>query len=244
MKKYLFLNAEDRRPAEESDYRYKKSKPVTAMKAKRDEEGFFIPWAMFRPIGEKGLLCELFGANPLRRAADLRMNRDLLMKEAYEHEVELLMCHIRASEIWMQQEFCKEEQAMELYQKSKIQNMPKLTPDGKRKVLLDALTWKYDCVQQYKRSVFSLQRRSLQVKRARIWGMRTESTLSSSSSRKQMNCRKQTAVCWIFYMRQRGTRSMFSSTELLRRRCRHPGMTGWEALKNEQSKKCCKSCRQ
>ena len=64
MKKYLFLNAEDRRPAEESDYRYKKSKPVTAMKAKRDEEGFFIPWAMFRPIGEKGLLCELFGANP------------------------------------------------------------------------------------------------------------------------------------------------------------------------------------
>ena len=134
MKKYLFLNAEDRRPAEESDYRYKKSKPVTAMKAKRDEEGFFIPWAMFRPIGEKGLLCELFGANPLRRAADLRMNR--------------------ASELWMQQEFCKEEQAMELYQKSKIQNMPKLTPDGKRKVLLDALTWKYDCVQQYKKICF------------------------------------------------------------------------------------------
>lgn len=154
MKKYLFLNAEDRRPAEESDYRYKKSKPVTAMKAKRDEEGFFIPWAMFRPIGEKGLLCELFGANPLRRAADLRMNRDLLMKEAYEHEVELLMCHIRASELWMQQEFCKEEQAMERYQKSKIQNMPKLTPDGKRKVLLDALTWKYDCVQQYKKICF------------------------------------------------------------------------------------------
>ena len=82
------------------------------------------------------------------------MNRDLLMKEAYEHEVELLMCHIRASELWMQQEFCKEEQAMELYQKSKIQNMPKLTPDGKRKVLLDALTWKYDCVQQYKKICF------------------------------------------------------------------------------------------
>lgn len=154
MKKYLFLNAEDRRPAEESDYRYKKSKPVTAMKVKRDEEGFFIPWAMFRPIGGKGLLCELFGANPIRRAADLRMNRDLLMKEAYEHEVELLMCHIRASELWMQQEFCKEEQAMELYQKSKIQNMPKLTPDGKQKILLDALTWKYDCVQQYKKICF------------------------------------------------------------------------------------------
>lgn len=48
----------------------------------------------------------------------------------------------------------REEQAMELYQKSKIQNMPKLTPDGKRKVLLDALTWKYDCVQQYKKICF------------------------------------------------------------------------------------------
>ena len=154
MKKYLFLNAEARRPAEESDYRYKKSKPVTAMKTKRDEEGFFTPWAMFRPIGEKGLLCELFGTSPIRRAADLRMNRDLLMKEAYEHEVELLMCHIRASEIWMQQKFCKEEQVMELYQKSKIQNMPDLTPDGKRKILLDAVTWKYDCVQQYKKICF------------------------------------------------------------------------------------------
>ena len=44
--------------------------------------------------------------------------------------------------------------SLELYQKSKIQNMPKLTPDGKRKVLLDALTWKYDCVQQYKKICF------------------------------------------------------------------------------------------
>lgn len=223
MKKYLFLNAEDRRPAEENDYRYKKSKQVTAMKAKRDEEGFFIPWAMFRPIGEKGLLCELFGANPIRRAADLRMNRDLLMKEAYEHEVELLMCHIRASELWMQQEFCKEEQAMELYQKSKIQNMPKLTPGPEN----ERSCWMHShgnttVSSSTKRSVFSLQRRSLQGKRARIWGMRTGSTLSNSSSRKQMNCRKQTAVCWIFYMRLRGTRSMFSSTELLRRRVPAP----------------------
>ena len=32
MKKYLFLSAEDRRPVEESGYRYKKSKPVTAVK--------------------------------------------------------------------------------------------------------------------------------------------------------------------------------------------------------------------
>ena len=32
--------------------------------------------------------------------------------------------------------------------------MSKLTPDGKRKILLDALTWKYDCVQQYKKICF------------------------------------------------------------------------------------------
>ena len=114
MKKYLFLGAEDRRPVEESGYRYKKSKPVTAVKTKRDEDGFFIPWAIFRPLGEKGLFCELFGASPVRRAADLRMNRDLLLKEAYEHEVELLMCRIRMSEFQMQQAFCKEEQALEL----------------------------------------------------------------------------------------------------------------------------------
>lgn len=109
MKKYLFLNAEDRRPAEESDYRYKKSKPVAAVKTKRDEEGFFIPWAMFRPIGEKGLLCELFGTSPIRRAADLRMNRDLLMKEAYEHEVELLMFTERQNDDYPYKELASQE---------------------------------------------------------------------------------------------------------------------------------------
>lgn len=154
MKKYLFLSAEDRRPVEESGYRYNKSKPVTAVKTKRDEDGFFIPWAIFRPLGEKGLFCELFRASPVRRAADLRMNRDLLLKEAYEHEVELLMCRIRMSEFQMQQAFCKEEQALELYQRSKLQNMPKITPEYKRKILLDAVTWKYDCVQQYKKICF------------------------------------------------------------------------------------------
>ena len=154
MKKYLFLNAEDRRPVGESGYRYKKSKTVTAVKTKRDEDGFFIPWAMFRSLGEKGLFCELFGASPVRRAADLRMNRDLLLKEAYEHKVELLMCRIRMSELQMQQAFCKEEQALELYQQSKLQNMPQITPEHKRKILLDAVTWKYDCVQQYKKICF------------------------------------------------------------------------------------------
>lgn len=82
------------------------------------------------------------------------MNRDLLLKEAYEHEVELLMCQIRMNELQMRQEFCKEEQVLELYQQSKLQNMPQITPDHKRKILLDAVTWKYDCVQQYKKICF------------------------------------------------------------------------------------------
>ena len=131
MKKYLFLNAEDRRPVVESSYRYKKSKPVTAVKTKRDEDGFFIPWVMFRPLGEKGLLCELFGANPSRKMADVLINRDLLMKEAYEHEVELLMCRIRREEIRMLRRFCAEDQILELYQQSKIQDMPTITPEHK-----------------------------------------------------------------------------------------------------------------
>ena len=32
--------------------------------------------------------------------------------------------------------------------------MPKITPEHKRKILLDAVTWKYDCVQQYKKICF------------------------------------------------------------------------------------------
>lgn len=78
------------------------------------------------------------------------LQRDL----SYEHEVELLMCQIRMNELQMRQEFCKEEQALELYQQSKLQNMPQITPDHKRKILLDAVTWKYDCVQQYKKICF------------------------------------------------------------------------------------------
>ena len=159
---YKFLNAKDRaaerkRSSSVMDtdrYHYKTAPHVQTGKRKRDSDGFFTPYAMFRPYSGTGLLCAIFGETPARKTSDLRVTQDMLAKEAYEHEVELLMCHIRASEIWMQQEFCKEEQAMELYQKSKIQNMPKLTPDGKRKILLDALTWKYDCVQQYKKICF------------------------------------------------------------------------------------------
>lgn len=217
MKKYLFLNAEDRRPVQESGYRYKKSKPVTAVKTKRDEDGFFIPWAMFRPLGEKGLLCELFGATPSRKMTDILMNRDLLMKEAYEHEVELLMCRIRREEIRVQRRFCAEDQVLELYQQSKIQEMPTITPEHKRKVRLDAVKWKYDCIQQYKKSCFQFA----EAVAYREWHDRfqnlNQNILLSSSSRKQMNCRRQTESCWIVCMRQRGARFLYSSMVMSRK---------------------------
>ena len=154
MEKKLFLSEEDRQPSSDSCYHYIKSTPVTAVKPKRDEDGFFIPWAMFRPLREKGLLCNILGENPVNRAADLCMNRDLLLKEVYEHEVECMLCRIRLTELHMQQVICKEDRAMELYQQGKLQHEPKITPDEKRKMVMDAVTWKYDCVQQYKKVCF------------------------------------------------------------------------------------------
>ena len=64
------------------------------------------------------------------------------------------MCRIRKEEIRVQRRFCAEDQVLELYQQSKIQEMPTITPEHKRKARLDAVTWKYDCIQQYKKSCF------------------------------------------------------------------------------------------
>ena len=96
MDKTLFLKEADRMSASErntvlspdtasstKEYVYKKAAPVTVTKSKRDEAGFIVPYAMFRPIREPSLLCELLGDNPVRRCADLKMNLDFLMKEAY-----------------------------------------------------------------------------------------------------------------------------------------------------------------
>ena len=80
MNKNLFLSQEDRH-SEESPLIYKWAKPVTALKAKRDADGFIAPWAMFRPLGDKGLFSAMLGESAVRRAADLRLNRDLLLKE-------------------------------------------------------------------------------------------------------------------------------------------------------------------
>lgn len=153
MNKNLFLSQEDRH-SEESPLIYKWAKPVTALKAKRDADGFIAPWAMFRPLGDKGLFSAMLGESAVRRAADLRLNRDLLLKEIYEHEIEQLMCRVRLSEIETQQKFVKEDRAMELYQQGRSQHQPKITSETTQKVWLDAITWKYDFIQQYKKRCF------------------------------------------------------------------------------------------
>lgn len=153
MDKILFLKEADRMAASETnagtrEYVYKKAAPVTGTKPKRDEVGFFVPYAMFRPIQVPGLLCELLGDNPVRRCADLKMNLDFLMKEAYEHTIEQMMCSTRLNEIRCQIHMCKEDRAMEHYtrmtEKGVSVDAPKVTTQEQRKAILNAVTWKYD----------------------------------------------------------------------------------------------------
>lgn len=163
MDKILFLKEVDRMAASETnagtrEYVYKKAAPVTGTKPKRDEVGFFVPYAMFRPIQVPGLLCELLGDNPVRRCADLKMNLDFLMKEAYEHTIEQMMCSTRLNEIRCQIHMCKEDRAMEHYtrmtEKGVSVDAPKVTTQEQRKAILNAVTWKYDWIQQNKKRCF------------------------------------------------------------------------------------------
>ena len=156
MDKILFLKEADRMAASERDtvlspdtasstkeYVYKKAAPVTGTKPKRDEAGFIVPYAMFRPIREPGLLCELLGNNPVRRCADLKMNLDFLMKEAYEHTIEQMMCSARLIELRCQMHMCKEDRAMEHYarmtEKGVAVDAPKVTTQEQRKAILNAV---------------------------------------------------------------------------------------------------------
>lgn len=161
MEKILFLNEKDRnadRDLKHSGYRYKTAKPVTGLKPKRDEVGFTIPYAMFRPIREPGLLCELLGDNPVRRTADLKMNFDFLVKDLYENEVSRLMYVVRLEELRCRLIFSSEDRAWERYnrlrEKGQQATMPKVTSDESRMTLLDAITWKYDWIQQNKKQCF------------------------------------------------------------------------------------------
>lgn len=80
---YKFLNAKDRaaerkRSSSVMDtdrYHYKTAPHVQTGKRKRDSDGFFTPYAMFRPYSGTGLLCAIFGETPARKTSDLRVTR-------------------------------------------------------------------------------------------------------------------------------------------------------------------------
>ena len=163
MDKILFLRAADReRSKRRAQYRYKTTEHVQNRKPKRDENGFFIPVAMFRPYNGRGLLCEVLGTTPARRMADLRVHQDYLMKEAYEHEIEMLMCQMRLHEFAFHRHFCAEDRAEERYtRKMEVSEKadaeveaPELTAPDTRQVILNAVTWRYDWIQRYKKPCF------------------------------------------------------------------------------------------
>ena len=161
MNKPLFLRAADREQTKRrAQYRYKTTEHVQNRKHKRDEDGFFIPFAMFRPYSGSGLLCEVLGTTPARRMADLRVQQDYLMLEAYEHEIEMLMCQMRLHEFAFHRRFCTEDRAEERYTRKMdgIANAdakaPEMTAPDTRQVILNAVTWRYDWVQRYKKPCF------------------------------------------------------------------------------------------
>lgn len=146
---YKFLNAKDRaaerkRSSSVMDtdrYHYKTATHVQTGKRKRDSDGFFTPYAMFRPYSGTGLLCAIFGETPARKTSDLRVTQDMLAKEAYEHEIELLMCQAKAYELQFHKRFCAEDRAEECYAKAvaagKHPDAPKLTAEDTRQTILD-----------------------------------------------------------------------------------------------------------
>lgn len=161
MKKPLFLRAADReRSKRRAQYRYKTTEHVQNRKHKRDVDGFFIPFAMFRPYNSSGLLCEVLGTTPARRMADLRVLQDYLMKEAYEHEIEMPMCQMRLHEFAFHRHFCAEDRAEERYARkmdgaeNADAEAPEMTAPDTRQVILNAVTWRYDWIQRYKKPCF------------------------------------------------------------------------------------------
>lgn len=163
MNKPLFLRAADREQTKRrTQYRYKTTEHVQNCKHKRDMDGFFIPFTMFRPYNGSGLLCEVLGMTPARRMADLRVLQDYLMKEAYEHEIEILMCQMRLHEFAFHRRFCAEDRAEERYtrimgagDKSGAEmTAPEMTAPDTRQVILNAVTWRYDWIQRYKKPCF------------------------------------------------------------------------------------------
>ena len=86
---YKFLNAKDRASERKNShgildtdrYHYMTAPHVQTSKRKRDRDGFFTPYAMFRPYSGTGLLCAIFGETPARKTSDLRATQDMLRSE-------------------------------------------------------------------------------------------------------------------------------------------------------------------
>ena len=177
---YKFLNAKDRaaerkRSSSVMDtdrYHYKTAPHVQTGKRKRDSDGFFTPYAMFRPYSGTGLLCAIFGETPARKTSDLRVTQDMLAKEAYEHEIELLMCQAKAYELQFHKRFCAEDRAEECYAKAvaagKHPDAPKLTAEDTRQTILDAVTWRFDWIQQNKRKCYRFAEILIDAKEHRL----------------------------------------------------------------------------
>lgn len=175
METYLFLNAKDRAAGKEvgkSDYYYKVAERVEAGKHGRDSEGFFLPYVMFRPHSGTGLLCSIFGETPARRLDDVKAAQDMLAKEAYEHEVELLMCQTRSGELQIHRRFATEDLSKEYYEKAVAEGLkmeaPEITAVDTRQIILDAVTWRYDWIQRRKKDCYRFAELTLEAKESGI----------------------------------------------------------------------------
>lgn len=152
---------------ESGKYRYQKAKGKIKYSStrKRDADGFFLPTAE-GPVRHYGLLCGALGATPLNREVDIEYWMEELAKEAYERDIQGLMCRTRYTEYRLLYRFAAmdagREQAKEAESEHgegtvslKAENKRfKDTISGDRGKLLDTLTWKYKWIQLYKKPCF------------------------------------------------------------------------------------------
>ena len=162
----LFLRMKDRKKNNhEKVIRYKTTEHVQNRKHKRDEDGFFVPIAMFRPYTGDGLLCEVLGKTRARQLADLKAQREYLMKEAYEHAIERMMCVIRLRELGSHKRIVqgkREEDVLYYYSEVNEQGstagiekaVSEMSEAEKRRAIFNTITWQYDWIQQNKKRCF------------------------------------------------------------------------------------------
>lgn len=162
----LFLRMKDRKKNNhEKVIRYKTTEHVQNRKHKRDEDGFFVPVAMFRPYTGEGLLCEVLGKTRSRQLADLKAQREYLMKEAYEHAIERMMCLVRLRELDSHKRIVhgkREEDVLHYYSEVNEQGsttgvektVSEMSEPEKRRAIFNTITWQYDWIQQNKKRCF------------------------------------------------------------------------------------------